>query len=178
MNNFKQIVATDKFGWHKALLEIYWMLFKGLENEPGSVLEIGCDGGGGILMYWAHFCLLGLVREYVSVDISPRPESLNGEINHHQMDAYTPRGIEVLSKHAPYAWMTDDGPHTLGSQQFFCANHVKMLSPFGIAVVEDIQDAAYVRILINSLPSEFFGIAIDARHYGRYDDLILAIWRR
>jgi cephalosporin hydroxylase len=182
-HTFKQIAPTDHFGWHAHYLTAYERLFKSVDH--GSVLEIGCDGGGGILSYAEWFSRqagIFLPRQFVSCDISPRPASLdaNKQIIHYQGDAYQLSFIEeVLKKHGPFAVIVEDGPHTLGSQEFFVQHYTHLLTERGIALIEDIQRPEHVPYLIGKIPQGFVGYAVDLRHTDdRYDSLILAIERK
>src|SRR3954471_13805493 len=125
-HSFQQIAPTDHFSWHAAYMNVYERLFR--TAGPGAVLEIGCDGGGGILSYADHYSQnagLMLPREFVACDLSSRPPSLDADkrIRHHQLNAYQAAGVALLSQYAPYAVIVDDGPHTTGSQVFFVENY-------------------------------------------------------
>lgn len=161
-------------------MEVYHRLFQTI--DPGSVMEIGCDGGGGILSYADYFSGGNMTpREFISCDISPRPDSLdsNSAIRHYQGDAYRLDFInEVLKKHAPYAAIIEDGPHTLSSQMFFVEHFPNLLSRDGVAICEDIQDAAHISQLHGKLPQGFVGYGIDLRWQdNRYDSLLFVIHR-
>lgn len=182
-HSFKQIAPTDHFGWHAAYLEVYERLFKSVGH--GSVLEIGCDGGGGILSYEEFFSRAGILlpRRFVSCDISPEPDSLKLHKSvmrtHFQLDAYTQESLSLLSSLGPFSLMIDDGPHTLGSQQWFVQNYPCLLTGDGLAIVEDIQDIAHIQELAKCVREGFMGYAIDLRHVnGRYDDLLFVIQRK
>lgn len=164
-------------------MDVYHRLFKTVGH--GSVLEIGCDGGGGILSYADWFSKSAgilLPREFVSCDISPRPPSLdlNPRIHHYQGNAYTYDFIdEVLHRYAPYAVIVEDGPHTLGTQMFFAEHYPRMLSEDGIAIIEDIQSPEHVSQIVGKIPPEFTAYAIDLRWADdRYDSLLLCIQRK
>lgn len=175
-------VPTDHApgGWHAAYMEVYEKLFAPMKETAYKVVEIGCDGGGGIRSYHDYFPK----AHCVSVDISPVPESLNGfpRIRHLQMDAYTKEFVECFfneDKDEGIDVIIDDGPHTLGSQEFFVQHYPKMLAPDGIAIVEDIQAWEHVAHLAALVPQGFFSMGIDLRaNSGRYDDILLAIWRK
>jgi len=183
-HTFKQIASTDHFGpWHSNYMEFYERLFRSVDH--GSVLEIGCDGGGGILSYAEWFSRqagIMLPRQLISCDISPRPESLdaNKQITHYQGNAYDGDFIrDVIEKHGPYAVMVEDGPHTLGSQQFFVQHYPPMLTKNGIAIVEDIQHPEHITELYRRLPEGFVGYAVDLRLAdSRYDSLLFVIHRK
>lgn len=177
-NRFTFPVPTDHApgGWHQSYPVCYDKLFGSIKEKAQRVIELGCDGGGGIRSYHDYFsnafCL--------SVDISPMPDSLIGfpRIKHVQKDAYTPQFVAQLET-GGYDAIFDDGPHTLSSQEFFVREYPNLLSPDGIAIVEDIQAWEHVAHLAALVPPGFFAIGIDLRHVnGRYDDILLAVWRK
>lgn len=180
-HTFQQIAPTDHFGWHKGYMDVYHRLFQTV--GPGSVLEIGCDGGGGILSYADYFSrVMQHKRQYISCDISPKPGNLDlyPEITHHQGNAYAHDFIsEVLQRYAPYAVIVEDGPHTLGTQMFFAEHYPQMLSKDGIAIIEDIQAPEHVSQIVGKIPAGFTTYAIDLRWADdRYDSLLICIQRK
>lgn len=181
---FQFFAPTDHMpgGWHGSYLEVYHRLFQSVDH--GSILELGCDGGGGVLSYADYFSKRGgilLPQEFISCDISPRPSSLdlNKRIIHYQGDAYRLDFInEVLKSHAPYAVQIDDGPHTLSSQTFFVEHFPQMLSERGVAIVEDLQSWDHVALLHGKLPAGFVGYGVDLRWQDdRYDSLLFVAHR-
>lgn len=176
MHQFKQISPTDHFGWHAAYLEVYEKLFSPIRGIVMDVLEIGTDGGGGLLMYADYF----RVATIHGIDISPTPDGVkkNPRIRHSVLDAYTNNTFEKMA-YQTFGVIIDDGPHSIESQEFFASHYPRILTKNGIAIIEDIQDRDHIARLANVLPPDFFGIGIDIRHENaRYDNLIMAIWRR
>ena len=183
-HQFNQITPTDHFGWHAAYLEVYEKLFEPFKakDEVGmtiAMLEIGTDGGGGLRMYQDYF-RDGMIY---GIDIAPTPDAARDQhrIMHLQADAYTTSMVDSWKQFCPSLFdiIIDDGPHTIGSQEFFVQHYPHLLSPDGIAIVEDIQDWNHVAHLAKLVPDGFFTMGIDLRHVnGRYDDILLAIWRK
>ncbi len=184
-HSFRQITPTDHFGWHSAYLECYRRLFapfKELDGDgyeiPITLLEIGTDGGGGLRMYQDYFP----AGNIVGVDISPTPDAAKGQprITHLQFDAYTKQAISALElEYEMFEVIIDDGPHTLGSQEFFVQNYPSLLSEDGIAIIEDIQSIEHVPHLAALVPQGFFAMGIDLRsNNGRYDDILLVVFRK
>lgn len=172
---FNQITPTDKFGWHRALLPVYARLFAPLKDKGLPVLEIGTDGGGGLLMY-ADYFYKSLI---VGMDVSPAPEVIKGRhrVTHYQLDAYSP-AASAIEKLGPFGVMIDDGPHTIDSQRHFCQHYPKLLADEGIAICEDVQDPKQILLLEDATPDRFETMVIDVRHVnGRYDDLLFVIWK-
>lgn len=173
-------VPTDHApgGWHAAYMEVYWRLFLPYRNDNCSILEIGTDGGGGLRCYEEYFS----VAKIVGMDISPAPEGIKNRprITHGQVDAYSTQGLLFTNGNCPNLRVAiDDGPHTLSSQEFFVQQYPNLLTADGIAIVEDIQEWGHVDHLAKMVPDGFFTMGIDLRrNSGRYDDILLAIWRK
>lgn len=176
---FTFTAPTDKMpgAWHGAYLPVYARLFAALKDTEDSILELGVDGAGSLLMYADYF---HRSRPF-GMDIQRKPTALeeNCRITFIRGDAYTGASYELFSKLGPFAWIAEDGPHTLSSQQQFCRTYPRLLSENGIACVEDVQNIDHFALLSEQLPAEFFGYGIDLRmHDGRYDNLLFVIQRR
>ena len=114
-----------------------------------------------------------------AMDILPKPPTLVQErVFYLRRDAYTKESVELMKTNGTrFALIVDDGSHTLQDQIWFCKNYPPLLAPDGLAIVEDIQDEAYLKMLFAAVPSGYCGMAIDQRHVnGRFDDLIFVIW--
>lgn len=184
MKKFNQITPTDKFGWHQQLLPVYEKLFAPFKILDGDecereirVLEIGTDGGGGLRMYQDYFPN-GMI---FGIDVSPTPEAVKDQprIIHYVADAYAQFPTAIVGN-TTFHVILDDGPHTLGSQQFFVQFYPQLLTPDGIAIIEDIQSPEHIAILEKCLPEGFVSMAVDLRHVEltRYDNLIYVCWRK
>lgn len=182
-HSFRQITPTDHFGWHAAYLEVYEKLFAHFKAWTFShgdrivrILEIGTDGGGGLLMYYDNFrqCIVH------GIDISPTPECVKRYgIFHTQGDAYTQDTLSFYRAMDLFDIIIDDGPHTIGSQEFFVQHYPHLLTGDGIAIVEDIQEPHHATHLASLVPEGFFSMVVDLRHVnGRYDDVLLVIFRK
>lgn len=161
--------------WHGAYLEVYERLLSPLKNTTDPVLEIGVLGGGFTLALSDFF----KNSHVMAIDIGPFPEALTGKsgITFHQKNAYLKTTVDSLA--SPFAAIIEDGSHFLTDQEFFVRNYPLLLSECGIAIVEDIQELGHVQHLAKLVPSGFFSMGIDVRHIGdRYDNLLLAIWRK
>lgn len=176
-HRFQQITPTDHFGWHAAYLDVYEKLFAPFKEEAITLLEIGTDGGGGLRMYQDYFPK----GRIVGVDVSPTPDAAKDQprITHYETDAYTPNAVVQfkLGFHE-FQVVIDDGPHTLGSQEFFCANYPALLAKDGILICEDIQAPEHAPMLQKCLPVGMSSMIVDLRAVnGRYDDLLLVAWK-
>lgn len=178
-HSFRQITPTDHFGWHAAYLEVYARLMERFRDIEIRLMEIGTDGGGGVRMYRDYF-RNGMIY---GIDISPTPEAARDQpgIMHLQADAYTESMLRAWEDFCPALFhiIIDDGPHTLGSQEFFVQNYTRLLTADGIAIVEDIQEPGHASHLASLVPDGFFSMVVDLRHCnGRYDDVLLVIFRK
>lgn len=184
-HSFRQITPTDKFGWHQQLLPVYQRLFSKFKELDGDecerlvrLLEIGTDGGGGLLMYEAYFpcCQIHGCDHYF------RPQGIegHGNIYDHNLDAYKPATVEHFFEIGQFDIVIDDGPHSLESQEFFAQHYPPLLTADGIAIIEDIQAPAHIEWLAAKVPPGFFSFAVDMRHVEpkRYDNLIFCIQRQ
>lgn len=173
-HSFRQITPTDHFGWHAAYLEVYEKLFAPFKDKPINLLEIGTDGGGGLRMYQDYFPN-GIITGF---DISPTPEAAKNQerIVHFQRDAY----CKVTLEFGMFDIIIDDGPHTLDSQEFFARHYPALLTPDGIAVIEDIAEHSHMAELQACVGPEFFTMGIDLTHHDnrRYDNRLLVIFRK
>lgn len=178
-HSFKQITPTDHFGWHAALLPVYERLFAPLRKTSNWIMEIGTDGGGGMLMYGDYF-LNALV---LGIDINPTPQAIKDanvlKFEHIQRDAYNEHTINFVKDYEPFSVIIDDGSHFLEHQLFFCRNYPQFLTEDGIAIIEDVQNTDYIEQFNDALPEGFMGFAIDLRYAEprRYDNLIFCIVR-
>lgn len=185
-HSFKeQAVHTDKFSdWHRAYLPVYKRLFlpwRDDQNEEdsislvGNLLEIGNDGGGGLLMYaeyFNNFQIYGIdINPVLAVKDHPR-------ITHYVTDAYAQLPTNIVGN-AAFDIIIDDGSHFLDHQKMFVKFWPQLLTPDGIAIVEDIQKPEHIEDLTKCVPPGFMGFAIDLRYVEprRYDNLLFCIQR-
>jgi len=178
MTTFKPShIQTDHFTSHAALLPVYEKLFAPIRNTQDSILEIGTNDGGGLMMYSDYFHR----AKCFGMDILPTPAALpnDGKIFHYQRDAYTPGSVDLMRMlGGKFALIVDDGPHTPASHAWFCEHYPPLLSSDGMAIIEDIQDKGTVEFLHSLwVPEGFNSMCIDLRYVNnRYDDLIFVIW--
>lgn len=180
-HSFRQITPTDKFGWHVALLPVYELLFSKFcgpdadgDNKFVRLLEIGNDGGGGLLMYRDYF----KNSHIFGIDISPTPEGIKGadRITHYVADAYAGPPTRIVGN-TNFDIIIDDGSHFLDHQKLFVNFYPHLLTAEGLAIVEDIQKPEHIEELARCVPAGFFSFTVDVRHVEpkRYDNLIFCI---
>jgi 8-demethyl-8-alpha-L-rhamnosyltetracenomycin-C 2'-O-methyltransferase len=169
---------TDKLGTH-SYLPIYERLFAQAKERDGAVIEIGVDGGGSLSIWQEWFARAAVL----GMDINVRPPYIESRerITHWQGDAYTEDGLNRVKEFAggkPILAIIDDGPHSIESQRWFCAHYPALLTPGGIALVEDIQRIEDAASLHFCLPDGMHSAVIDLRHIkNRYDDILFAAWK-
>lgn len=132
-------------------------------------------------MYSDYFKTHGTVkREFIACDISPRPDglSLDPDIVHYQMDAYTQFACDKISERGPFALCIDDGNHHVAAQRVFCSMYPRLLTKNGLCIIEDCQSIDHIAQLATAVPEGFYSFAIDLRHHGRYDNILFCITRQ
>ena len=177
MNPFKQIAPTDHFGWHAAYLDVYAKLFEPLRESGKPLLEIGTDGGGGLLMYEDYFAGSAIV----GFDPYFCPDTIKDSENifHFGKDAYTEDALATARGFGKFGVIIDDGPHSIQSQQWFVKHYPHLLDDDGMAIVEDIQAEAHLAVLAAEVPDGFKYEVFDLRPInGRYDDMLFVITRK
>ena len=171
---------TDKNTSH-SYLDIYDLLFNRIQFIARNVLEVGIQRGGSIKLwsdYFIHAKIYGLdimdfdkINSHLIKD-DPRVVLYTG------VNAYDPTFITQTLSHMKFDVLIDDGPHTLESMKQFIQLYVPLMSNFGILVIEDIQDIAWIRELKACVPDNLkqFVQVFDLRYRrNRRDDIIFAI---
>jgi hypothetical protein len=180
-HRFDFTLYTDKMpgGWHGSYCEVFERLWGDVKDTAGSVLEIGVDGFGFTQTLSDYF--QGAVIVAMDVRDIPKPEHLSPRVEFIVRDAYSLETIEHLKQRwGPFDAISEDGSHQLEHQKFFARHYPHLLSRTGIAVIEDIAEHAHLAILQTEVGQEFFTMGIDLTHHDnqRYDNRLLAIWRR
>lgn len=169
---------TDKNSTH-SYLPTYAMLFSPVREAVANVLEIGVQRGGSVAMWHAYFPNATIT----CVDVDPAPPLLKDcpRARFVRGDAYSQVTLDALGdrRRRTYDIMIDDGPHTLQSMLFFVREYCsKLLAPGGIAVVEDVQDVAWIPRLEAAVPDGCTHHTVDLRHLkDRYDDVLFMVRR-
>jgi len=176
INGFETPGGTDKQTIH-SYGEVYEGLLTGLDKGAITLLEVGVQYGGSLLL-WHE--LLPDAR-LIAVDIADQVhESIKERLSPDRYafivaDAYTPEVQELVKEQAKAGLdvIIDDGPHSLESQEAFLRLYFPLLNEGGIAVVEDVQDVSWFNALAAALPDGATFETIDLRDKkGRYDDLM------
>lgn len=180
-HKFSFSIYTDKMpgGWHGSYCEALDKLWDRLRDSAGSVLEIGVDGFGFTQSLADYF--QGAVIVAVDVRDIPKPESLSPRVEFIVRDAYSVECVnELREKWGPFDAISEDGSHQLGHQKFFARHYPALLTPDGIAIIEDIAEHEHLAELQACVGPEFFTMGIDLTHHDnrRYDNRLLVISRR
>ncbi len=180
--------GTDKDTSH-SYVEIYEKFLEPILEKDGSLLEIGVQYGGSILL-WNELLkncrIFGIdnedklhdnVREYVKdypkkVTLEFRDAYCQETVDH--IKFVYPRGFDVI---------IDDGPHTEESQLQSIQLYLELLKDDGVLIIEDIQSFDSIKVFLDSIPaSKFFDYdtsVFDLRDKkGRYDDIVFAIRKK
>ena len=177
---------TDKNTVH-SYLPLYEKLLADKKLTAKTILEIGIGdfgekNGGSIKLwrdYFPHATIYGL-------DILPISRVMDELLNDERVRLYTSVDAydsDFFSKHflnLRCDLILDDGPHTLSSMKQFIKLYSQIMADDGILIIEDIQDPAWVQILINEVPEhlqQFIKVYDLRKIKNRYDDIVLTINR-
>jgi hypothetical protein len=179
VNGFEKPGGTDKQTLH-SYGPVYEELMRPLMDKECTVLEVGVQLGGSILL-WHDLLPKCFV---IGVDIEKSyHESVPTRMDKERhalliQDAYTSEAINRIKELAPDGLdlAIDDGPHSLQSQIDFLRLYLPLLKKGGVAVVEDIQSPSWYDSLLAEVPSTMSIEEVDIRgRKGRYDDLMLVV---
>lgn len=139
---------TDKFFAHQ-YIEVYEGLFEPIRDRVANVLEVGVNTGDSHRMWRDYFPQANIY----GLDIHDLCGSMVGEerIFVQFRDAYTDECVADFGD-LRFDILVDDGPHTLGSQQFFVNKYSSLLADNGILVIEDIPDPDWIPVIAASVP--------------------------
>ena len=164
---------------HCYIDEVYESLFINKKITTKKLLEIGVHYGGSMLLWERYFPN----AEIHGMDITPSEFFQNNHSSRIKLqtcDAYTDDVVNSLNN--DYDIIIDDGPHTLESMRFFVKHYLAKLNVNGIAVIEDIPQSDWIRVLLEDLSPNGMKTKIqvfDMRNINmRFDDMVMVIQRR
>ena len=179
INGFHKKGGTDKATWH-SYTGTYERLLSPYIDKKSNLLEIGIQFGCSALL-WQE--LLPLSNLYLIDNQDIMDKNIKDGLDYdrckiYKMDAYSNHAIGVLKKDNPDGFdiIIDDGPHTIESQMIFIKKYFPLLIDKGTLIIEDIQNANDINVLIRQFPSEYRNNVeiIDLRFFkNRYDDIML-----
>lgn len=188
INGHDKMGGTDKDTTH-SYVKFYEELFEPYLDKDGSLLEIGVQYGGSILLWnelLKKFRIFGIdnedkLHDNIKEYLQKHPKKITLKFK----DAYQKETIDDIKFIYPRGFdvIIDDGPHTKETQLESIGLYLDLLKEDGILVIEDIQDYDYIEEFKNNIPpSDFFEyetLTYDLREEkGRYDDLIFAIKKK
>jgi hypothetical protein len=172
---------TDKNTKH-SYLPLYQKLLIGKKETAKNVLEIGIYQGGSIKL-WSDYFTNANVYGLDIMNINAVWEGIKDKekiLLHTSIDAYNPDffATNFLNKNIKCDFILDDGPHSLESMKQFIKLYSQIMTDDGILIIEDVQDWAWIDILINEVSEELkkFIKIYDLRpNINRYDDIVFTI---
>lgn len=179
INGFEAPGGTDKQTIH-SYGPVYEELFKQFKNKKCTILEVGVQLGGSMLL-WHDLCpksnVIGVDTQVLyHPSIFERMDE--GRFSFILGDGYSEGAISQVKECAPNGidFAIDDGPHTLQSQCQFLQHYLPLLNKGGVAVIEDVQEYEWFGILQALVPQECTYEIVDRRNIKqRYDDLMLVV---
>lgn len=182
INGFENPGGTDKQTIH-SYGPVYERLFSAFANDNITILEIGIQLGGSMLL-WHDL----LPKSFVlGIDIEESyHESIPARMDDERYqfiidDAYSVKTVKKVKQLAPNGIdvAIDDGPHTLDSMLRFLDLYLPLLNKGGVAIIEDIQHPSWINLLLARMPAAMKAEVVDIRgKKGRYDDLMFVVFNR
>jgi tetratricopeptide (TPR) repeat protein len=188
INGHDKIGGTDKDTTH-SYVEIYEQLLEPILEKDGSLLEIGIQYGGSILL-WKELLkncrIFGFdIEDKLSDSIKEYVKDYPKKITLEFKDAYCKETIDHIKFIYPRGFdvIIDDGPHTEESQLKCIELYLELLKDDGVLIIEDIQNFESIKVFIENIPeSKFFDyepLVFDLRDKkNRYDDVIFTIKKK
>lgn len=188
INGYEKSGGTDKNTTH-SYVELYESILNPYKEEKGSLLEIGVQYGGSIILwneYLKNFNIYGVdikdqlhdnVRRYVDIN--------SKKINLTYRNAYNNSTIDYFKSLCPDGFdvIIDDGPHSELSQVDCINLYLPLLKENGILIIEDVQNINSIEVFKEIIPnSDIFDYQIEVidlrENKGRYDDVIFLIRKK
>ena len=172
---------TDKNTIH-SYLPLYQKLLFSKKETAKNILEIGICNGGSIKL-WSDFFTNATVYGLDIMNIGDVWEGIKNKekiILYTSIDAYNNDFFTThfLNKNIKCDFMLDDGPHSLESMKQFIKLYSQIMTDNGILIIEDVQSADWINILINEVPEhlkQFIKIYDLRANKYRYDDIVFTI---
>jgi predicted O-methyltransferase YrrM len=152
INGHDKIGGTDKDTTH-SYVEIYEQLLEPILEKDGSLLEIGIQYGGSILL-WKELLkncrIFGFdIEDKLSDSIKEYVKDYPKKITLEFKDAYCQETIDHIKFIYPRGFdvIIDDGPHTEESQLKCIELYLELLKDDGVLIIEDIQNFESIKVL-------------------------------
>ena len=172
---------TDKNTSH-SYLPIYQSLFEKRAESARRVMEIGIYKGASIKLwndYFTRAIIHGIDIEsddYTLAFLRDLPRvHLHVGRSAYQADFVRDTFEKTELK---FDVIVEDGSHELEHMIFFVKHYLKLLSPRGICIIEDVPDIDWIKILYENTPEEYreYCYFCDLRsEKNRYDDIMFIV---
>jgi len=150
LKNYINNNLTDKNTRH-SYLDIYDKLFLPFKNEQITILEIGVERGGSILL-WHNWFQKAII---FCIDLIAKPQIFNNldRVIYIQGDAYSETLVKIIPDHLDIA--IDDGPHSIKSQKYFIDKYLTKIQNNGLLIIEDVPSDHRYEILAKQFDYKF-----------------------
>lgn len=170
--------GTDKESQHKYVTHFYESAFEPYKDRNLTVLELGINGGGSILLWKDYFTNGKIIGLDIADNLSRGKEEYQG-IDIRFVDGYNTNVVNSLPS---VDIAIDDGPHTLNTQIDFILYYFPKLNPGGLLVIEDIpsiEHIDYFEKLTKKNPDVERTLVVDtSKQYNQFDNIIYAVWKK
>lgn len=170
--------GTDKESQHKYVTHFYEQAFEPYKEKPTTIVELGVNGGGSLLLWRDYFVNGKVVGLDISDSLSRSKEEYQG-IDIRFANGYLP---EVIDNLPAFDIAIDDGPHTLSTQIEFILYYLPKLNPGGLLVIEDIPSIShidYFEKLTTKNPDVARTLVVDtSKQYNQFDNIVYAVWKK
>jgi hypothetical protein len=167
--------STDKSSLHHHYLEFYERLFRQCRYTGPRILEIGVQFGNSLRTWKEYFCE-ATITGIDSVDNGPSSKVEGTRIL--IGDAYTEEMIANVDR---WNWdiMIDDGSHALANQVWFVQCYSRLLSEYGILIVEDVLTKVNALALKRAAPAGFSPCIVEMTEGDSIvDSRLFLMWRK
>jgi cephalosporin hydroxylase len=165
-------LATDK-GTRHSYLPFYEVIMNKYKDEPLTLVEIGVERGGSLILWSKYFKNARIIGIDVKIQRMAANRARGRNIEIWCTNAYS---LECVKQLPMIDILIDDGPHTLDSQLFCIKHYLPKIKPNGLFIIEDIQTTEYYNKLLENTPDNVIPKIVDLRYVkGQYDDLLYVI---
>lgn len=186
INGHSRPGGTDKNSTH-SYVDVYDLILSKYLDKKGSLLEIGIQYGGSILLWQELLKNFKICGVDTTNQIHPIIQSQfdQSRVRLEFCDAYWIETCNNLKSYYPNGFdvIIDDGPHSL-KHQIDCINlYTELLKVNGVLIIEDIQNFEDVDSLKQSIPlSDVYDYHFEVHDLrykkNRYDDVMVTITKK
>ena len=172
-------VGTDKEFDHKYCSLCYDKEFEKYQDKPISLLEIGVESGGSLIVWNEYFpnatLIMGLECHQPHIQKAQHYTQNLWNVRVVNADAYNAEFVNQLPQ---FDIIIDDGPHDKESQLKSMNLYCNKIKPGGCYVIEDIQDIAYTEDFKTLVPEGMTYEVFDLREPSNLWDSIVFVVRK